>query len=38
MSSLYNGFVLKEMEKIYGKVLNAAIEVLSEYAVNNLLG
>lgn len=37
MTALYNGFVLKQMEQVYNKVLNASLEVLCEFVINTLL-
>ena len=37
MTTLYNGFALKQVEEVYTKVLNASLEVLVEYIVNSLL-
>ena len=37
MAALYGGFALRQVEKVYNKVLNAGLEVLVEYANNKIL-
>jgi len=37
MTALFGGFALKQTEYVYNKILNAALEVLCEYAINTLL-
>lgn len=37
MTALYGGFALRQVEQVYNKVLNAALEVLVEYANNKIL-
>ena len=37
MTTLYNGFALKQVEEVYCKVLNASLEVLVEYITSALL-
>ena len=37
MSALHGGFALRQVELIYNKVLNAALEVLCEFSINTLL-
>ena len=38
MTALYNGFALRQVEQVYNKVLNAALEVLVEFSIGELLG
>ena len=37
MTALYNGFALKQVEVVYNKVLNASLEVLTEFCISTLL-
>lgn len=38
MTALHGGFALRQVEQIYNKVLNAALEVLCEFSISTLLG
>ena len=37
MTALHGGFALRQVEQVYNKVLNAALEVLCEFSTSTLL-